>query len=117
MPVMSRPSSTSSNDSMMSVPVWSGSLVLRMLSGMFFSRTGNTVPSCSTCAPTKLSSRSSLYVMRSIGSGSGTMRGRMPDTSVQFSYTSALSAAAASAPVMSLPPREKVRILPSGVTP
>ena len=48
------------------------------------------------------------------------MRGsamRMPDTSVQFSYTSAFSAAAASAPVMSLPPREKVRILPSGVTP
>ena len=105
---------------MMSVPGWSGSLVLRMLSGMFFSRTGNTVPSCSTCAPTKLSSRSSLYVMRSIGRGSGTMRGsamRMPDTSVQFSYTSAFSAAAASAPVMSLPPREKVRILPSGVTP
>ena len=32
---------------------------------------------------------------------------RMPDTSVQFSYTSASSAAAASAPVMSLPPREK----------
>ncbi len=42
---------------------------------------------------------------------------RKPDTSVQFSYTSASSAAAASAPVMSLPPRLKVWMLPSGSTP
>ena len=33
------------------VPGWSGALVLRMLSGMFFSRTGKIVPSCRTCAP------------------------------------------------------------------
>ena len=37
--------------------------------------------------------------------------------SVQFSYTSASSAAAARAPVMSEPPREKVRIWPSGIRP
>ena len=58
--------------------------------------------------------------MRSMGSGSFTMRGsamRKPETSVQFSYTSASSAAAASAPVMSLPPRVKVLMLPSGMAP
>ena len=55
-----------------------------------------------------------------MGRGSGTILGsaiRKPDTSVQFSYTSASSAAAASAPVMSLPPRLKVWMLPSGITP
>ena len=37
--------------SVMSVPGWSGSFVLRMLGGRFFSRTGKIVISCSTCAP------------------------------------------------------------------
>ena len=52
MPVMKPPSSISSPmDSKIIVPGWSGALVLRMLSGMFFSRTGKIVPSCRTCAP------------------------------------------------------------------
>ena len=52
MPVMKLPSFVSSSMlSRMVVPGCSGSFVLRMLSGMFFSRTGKTVPSCSTCAP------------------------------------------------------------------
>ena len=52
MPVMKRSLiSSSGKRSMMSVPGWSGALVLRMFSGIFFSRTGNTAPSCSTCAP------------------------------------------------------------------
>ena len=52
MPVMKRSSISSSGKlSIMSVPGWSGSFVLRMLSGMFFSLTGKTAPSCSTCAP------------------------------------------------------------------
>ena len=47
---------------------------------------------------------------------SGTTRGsaiRKPFTSVQFSYSSALAARATIAPVISLPPREKVRIASS----
>ena len=55
-----------------------------------------------------------------MGLGSFTILGsamRKPDTSVQFSYTSASSAAAASAPVMSLPPRVNVWMLPSGMAP
>ena len=42
---------------------------------------------------------------------------RIPGTSVQFSYTSACSAAAARLPVMSEPPRGKVWTRPSGSTP
>ena len=52
--------------------------------------------------------------------GSLTTRGsamRKPETSVQFSYSSAPAARATSAPEMSLPPREKVRTLPSGNAP
>ncbi len=50
MPVMKPPSSISSPmDSKIIVPGWSGSLVLRMFSGMFF--LPGKVPSCSTCAP------------------------------------------------------------------
>ena len=48
------------------------------------------------------------------------MRGsaiRMPDTSVQFSYTSASTAAAASAPEMSLPPRLMTLMRPVGSRP
>ena len=41
----------SSKASRIMVPGCSGWLVLRMFRGMFFSRTGETVPSCSTCAP------------------------------------------------------------------
>ena len=55
-----------------------------------------------------------------MGAGLSTMRGsamRMPETSVQFSYTSASTAAAASAPEMSLPPRVMTLILPVGSLP
>ena len=55
-----------------------------------------------------------------MGEGFSTMRGsaiRMPDTSVQFSYTSASTAAAASAPEMSLPPRVMSFSLPVGRLP
>ena len=48
------------------------------------------------------------------------MRGsamRKPDTSVQFSYTSACTARATMAPVMSDPPRENVLMLPSRLRP
>ena len=58
--------------------------------------------------------------MRDMGFGSFTIFGSaisMPDTSVQFSYTSAPAAAAASAPVMSLPPRLITRIFPVGDRP
>ena len=52
MPVMKRwVLGGSMKSSEISVPGWLGSLVLRMFRGMFFSRTGNTVISCSTCAP------------------------------------------------------------------
>ena len=52
MPVMKRGALRGSlNSSEISVPGLDGSFVLRMLSGMFFSRTGKTVISCSTCAP------------------------------------------------------------------
>ena len=49
--------------------------------------------------------------MEEISAGFLIIRGsaiRKPDTSVQFSYTSAFTARATRAPVMSLPPREKV---------
>ena len=48
------------------------------------------------------------------------MRGsamRKPETSVQFSYTSAFAARATTAPVMSLPPRGKVCTSPLGSEP
>ena len=51
---------------------------------------------------------------------SGTILGSAimnPSTSVQFSYTSASTARAMIDPVMSEPPREKVRTLPSGMAP
>ena len=55
MPVIMLPlsfsASVSSNVSRIMVPGCSGWLVLRMFRGMFFSRTGETVPSWSTCAP------------------------------------------------------------------
>ena len=58
--------------------------------------------------------------MSLIGCGSRTMRGsaiRKPDTSVQFSYRSAITARATMAPVTSEPPREKVLTEPSGSAP
>ena len=61
-------------------------------------------------------SRSSRYVIYFIGFGSGTILGsatRKPDTSVQFSYTSARLALATIEPVTSEPPREKVLTFPS----
>ena len=42
---------------------------------------------------------------------------RNPETSVQFSYISALIALATMAPVMSEPPLENVLIVPSGIAP
>ena len=55
MPVIILPEARSVSDSSklsrIMVPGCSGWLVLRIFSGMFFSRTGDTVPSWSTCAP------------------------------------------------------------------
>ena len=55
MPVIMLPEvrsvSDSSKVSRIMVPGCSGWLVLRIFRGMFFSRTGDTVPSWSTCAP------------------------------------------------------------------
>ena len=120
-PVMKRSLCSSSLTlSTIMVPGSCGRLVLRMFRGMPFSFTGCTDSSCRTEAPIKASSRSSANVIFSIGAGFGTMRGsaiRMPETSVQFSYTSALIAAAAMAPVMSLPPRDITRSLPVGSCP
>ena len=51
---------------------------------------------------------------------SGTIRGSAimnPSTSVQFSYSLACTARAMMDPVMSDPPREKVRMDPSGMAP
>ena len=109
-------SSTSfSTVSTIMVPGSSGQLVLRMFRGMPFSFTGRMESSWRTEAPMKASSRSSAKVIWGMGLGSLTILGsaiRMPDTSVQFSYTSASTAAAASAPDISLPPRDMTLILP-----
>jgi hypothetical protein len=55
MPVIMLPEvrsvSDSSKVSRIMVPGCSGWFVLRIFRGMFFSRTGDTVPSWSTCAP------------------------------------------------------------------
>ena len=62
------------------------------------------------------SSLNSLYVITLIGFALFTILGsaaRKPDTSVQFSYTSALLACATIEPVTSEPPLEKVFTLPS----
>ena len=102
------------------VPSSSGALVLRMLMGMPCWRTGKMASSWSTGTPMYASSLSSLYVITSMASGLSMIRGsaiRKPDTSVQFSYTSALMALATIEPVISDPPLEKVLILPSGIEP
>ncbi len=58
--------------------------------------------------------------MVSITSGFSTILGsaiKKPDTSVQFSYISALTALATIEPVTSLPPLEKVLIVSFGIEP
>ena len=82
--------------------------------------TGKTASSCNTEAPIYDNSLSSLYVISLICMGFSTILGsaiRNPDTSVQFSYKSALMLAATRAPVTSDPPLEKVTIFPSGSEP
>ena len=93
------------------VPSSLGLLVFLILIGIPAERTGKIASSWSTDAPMYESSLSSLYVIISIPTGFSTIRGsatRKPDTSVQFSYTSALIAPAIIEPVISDPPREKV---------
>ena len=102
------------------VPLSSGALVFFMFIGIPAFLAGKTASSCNTDAPIYDNSRSSLYVIFLICMGCSTILGsaiRNPDTSVQFSYKSALILAATNAPVTSDPPLEKVTILPSGSEP
>ena len=66
------------------------------------------------------SSLNSLYVITLIGFALLTILGsaaRKPDTSVQFSYISALRALATIEPVTSEPPLENVLTFPLGIAP
>ena len=102
------------------VPLSFGALVFLILIGIPSFLTGKIADSCSTEAPIYDSSRSSLYVIIVIGLGLSTILGsaaKNPDTSVQFSYTSAFNALATIEPVTSEPPLEKVFISPFGSAP